>query len=33
MEINWYGMSCFRISERKHATIVTDPYSTDLGLG
>ena len=33
MEINWYGMSCFRISERKHATIVTDPYATDLGLG
>lgn len=33
MEITWYGMSCFRITERKHATIVTDPYSTDLGLG
>ena len=33
MEINWYGMSCFRISERKHATIVTDPYATDIGLG
>jgi len=33
MEITWYGMSCFRITERKHATIVTDPYSADLGLG
>ena len=33
MEINWYGMSCFRITERKHATIVTDPYASDIGLG
>lgn len=33
MEINWYGMSCFRITERKHATIVTDPYAADMGLG
>ncbi len=33
MEITWYGMSCFRITERKHATIVTDPYAADLGLG
>ena len=33
MEINWYGMSCFRITERKHATIVTDPYASDMGLG
>ncbi len=33
MEITWYGMSCFRITERKHATIVTDPFATDLGLG
>lgn len=33
MEITWFGMSCFRITERKHATIVTDPYSADLGLG
>ncbi len=32
MEIHWYGMSCFRITERKHATIVTDPYTTGLGL-
>ncbi len=32
MEIHWYGMSCFRITERKHATIVTDPYAPGLGL-
>jgi L-ascorbate metabolism protein UlaG (beta-lactamase superfamily) len=33
MEITWYGMSCFRITERKHATIVTDPFAADVGLG
>lgn len=32
MEITWYGHSCFRLTERKHATIVTDPYSPALGL-
>ena len=32
MEITWYGLSCFRITERKHATIVTDPYNGKLGL-
>ncbi|MCL4802710.1 MAG: MBL fold metallo-hydrolase [Anaerolineae bacterium] len=32
MEITWYGMSCFRITERKHATIVTDPFAADMGL-
>ncbi len=32
MEITWYGLSCFRIMERKHATIVTDPYSRSTGL-
>lgn len=32
MEISWYGLSCFRITERKHATVVTDPYSPKLGL-
>lgn len=26
MDITWYGHSCFRIAERNHATIVTDPY-------
>ena len=32
MELTWYGMSCFRISERKQATVVTDPYNGALGL-
>ena len=32
MELTWYGLSCFRITERKHATIVTDPYAKTLGL-
>ena len=32
MELTWYGMSCFRISERKQATVVTDPYDGALGL-
>lgn len=32
MEISWYGMSCFRITERKHATIITDPFSPAVGL-
>lgn len=26
MEITWYGHSCFRITERGIATVVTDPY-------
>jgi L-ascorbate metabolism protein UlaG (beta-lactamase superfamily) len=32
MEITWYGMSCFRITERKLATIVTDPFAPAIGL-
>ncbi|MFQ5436438.1 MAG: MBL fold metallo-hydrolase [Anaerolineae bacterium] len=32
MEITWYGLSCFRISERKQATVVTDPYNGKVGL-
>ncbi len=32
MEITWYGLSCFRITERKHSTIVTDPYTAKYGL-
>jgi L-ascorbate metabolism protein UlaG (beta-lactamase superfamily) len=31
MDIVWYGHSCFRISERGQATIVTDPFDKDLG--
>lgn len=32
MELTWYGLSCFRITERKQTTIVTDPYNGTLGL-
>jgi L-ascorbate metabolism protein UlaG (beta-lactamase superfamily) len=32
MEITWYGLSCFRLTERGAATIVTDPYSPEIGL-
>ena len=28
MEITWYGHSCFRLTERNFATVVTDPYDT-----
>ncbi len=30
MEINWLGHSCFRL-KGSHATLITDPYSPDLG--
>lgn len=26
MEISWYGHSCFRLTERSMATVVTDPF-------
>lgn len=32
MDITWYGLSCFRITERKHATVITDPYNESCGL-
>lgn len=32
MELTWYGLSCFRFTERKYTTIVTDPYNGDFGL-
>jgi L-ascorbate metabolism protein UlaG (beta-lactamase superfamily) len=32
MQIVWYGLSCFRISERGKATVVTDPYAPSVGL-
>lgn len=31
MDITWYGHSCFRLVERGKASIVTDPYSEDIG--
>jgi len=30
MEIVWYGHSCFRLSERNMATVVTDPYDHNI---
>lgn len=32
MEITWYGLSCFRMVERRHASVVTDPYGKTTGL-
>lgn len=32
MEITWYGQSCFRLSGRGLASIVTDPYNGKVGL-
>ena len=32
MEIVWHGHSCFRITERNYATVVTDPYQASVGL-
>ena len=26
MEINWHGLSCFRLTERGMASVVTDPF-------
>lgn len=32
MEITWYGHSCFRLTERSMASVVTDPYdNTTIG--
>jgi L-ascorbate metabolism protein UlaG (beta-lactamase superfamily) len=28
MEIVWYGHSCFRLTERSMATVITDPYNS-----
>lgn len=32
MEIAWYGLSCFRFSERGKATVVTDPFHDSIGM-
>ena len=32
MEIVWHGLSCFRLSERGLATVVTDPFDATMGL-
>lgn len=31
MEIVWYGLSCFRMTERGMASVVTDPYYANIG--
>jgi len=33
MELTWYGLGCFRITERGMSTIVTDPFTAKAGLG
>jgi L-ascorbate metabolism protein UlaG (beta-lactamase superfamily) len=30
MEITWYGLSCFRLTERNLATVVTDPFDSEV---
>jgi L-ascorbate metabolism protein UlaG (beta-lactamase superfamily) len=30
MEITWYGHSCFRLTERSMATVVTDPFDSNV---
>ncbi len=30
MEITWYGHSCFRLSERGMASVVTDPFDSEV---
>ncbi|MCD4700175.1 MAG: MBL fold metallo-hydrolase [Phycisphaerae bacterium] len=32
MEIVWYGLSCFRMTERGMSSVVTDPYYAEVGL-
>lgn len=32
MEIIWHGLSCFRLTQRGLATVVTDPFGTTTGL-
>ena len=32
MDITWYGYSCFRITERGHTTVLTDPFQPALDL-
>lgn len=31
MEITWHGLSCFRLTERGNASVVTDPFPEDHG--
>lgn len=31
MDINWFGKNCFRITERGHTSVVTDPHKPSKG--
>ena len=31
MEITWFGVSCFRLTERRVASVVTDPFDASIG--
>jgi len=32
LDITWFGHSCFKINERGKISVVTDPYSAEIGL-
>ncbi len=32
MDITWYGLSCFRLSERGKVAVITDPFSDSIGI-
>jgi L-ascorbate metabolism protein UlaG (beta-lactamase superfamily) len=32
LDIVWYGLSCFRISERNKLSVVTDPFADSIGI-
>jgi len=32
MELSWYGLSCFRITEKGNASVVTDPFDSAVGI-
>jgi L-ascorbate metabolism protein UlaG (beta-lactamase superfamily) len=32
LDITWYGHSCFRLTERNRISVVTDPFSENIGL-
>lgn len=32
MDITWYGLSCFRLTERNQTTVMTDPYAAGMGI-
>lgn len=32
VDVSWYGLTCFRLDGRNSVSVVTDPYSPDVGL-